>query len=210
MNSWIYKKDEKKNKKLYFRFHYITQHKIADMRNHWHFYFLHHIDSFAISFYCENQINKLFNILSKESWREIGASKIITEETDIEIRFAFYRLDRNVISQFFFFIFMYRSLTKCHFFFSSLYGECSDVLWHNTRFRTDLSMRIRNIPIHIEFHIAMQIFNGIHMFGLKRILHNRRIRASGNRYTSENGDISCYLVYNGVCSSVSWNGLQYV
>lgn len=132
MNSWIYKKDEKKNKKLYFRFHYITQHKIADMRNHWHFYFLHHIDSFAISFYCENQINKLFNILSKESWREIGASKTITEETDIEIRFAFYRLDRNVISQFFFFIFMYRSLTKCHFF-SLLYMVNALTFYDTTR-----------------------------------------------------------------------------
>lgn len=48
----------------------------------------------------------------------------------------------------------------------------------------------------------VQIFNGIHMLGLKRFLHNRRVRRPGYRYTTQNGDNRCYLVYDGVCWTV--------
>lgn len=50
---------------------------------------------------------------------------------------------------------------------------------------------------------AAKFFNGIHMLGLKRFLNNRRIRASGNRYITQNGDISCALVYNRIRRTVS-------
>lgn len=41
------------------------------------------------------------------------------------------------------------------------------------------------------------------MLGLKRFLNNRRIRAPGNRYITQNGDISCALVHSRIRRTVS-------
>lgn len=49
---------------------------------------------------------------------------------------------------------------------------------------------------------AIQFLYGIHMLGLKRFLHNRRIRGSGYRYSTQNGDSSCDLVYAGILRTV--------
>lgn len=57
----------------------------------------------------------------------------------------------------------------------------------------------------ISYAIHFQIFNGVHMLGLKRLLHNRWVWTPSHRHPIAHGDSGGDLVHRRICAKVKRN-----
>lgn len=55
----------------------------------------------------------------------------------------------------------------------------------------------------LSLFLFLQVFNGVHVLGLKCVFDNRRIRRASHRNSIQNGDNRGDMVYGGIRPQVS-------